>query len=202
MPRDGTANLIPNTRLTEEERRQLASRAGKASVESRRRKRDAKKAMLLILESMPKIDARTAAIVEELGIKKGSKGGKFTIEDIENIALAQKAMKGDVKARKLQLEIIGEDASSVFAAQRMEIERLRFELEKAKAQGEAVVDRPDDGFISALQVSAQGVWSEDESGQLQDTPRNLHDTPGAYGDEWDGNIDTSDGGTDPELDGD
>ena len=134
--------------------------------------------------------------------KKGSKGGKFTIEDIENIALAQRAMKGDVKARKLQLEIIGEDASSVFAAQRMEIERLRFELEKAKAQGEAVVDRPDDGFIAALQVSAQGVWSEDESGQLQDTPRNLHDTPGAYGDEWDGNIDTGDGGTDPELDGD
>ena len=200
MPRDGTANLVDQSMRTKEEQRKIAQAGARASAESRRKKRDARKAMLMILESIPKIDPKTQNIIDELGVKKGSKKSGFTIEDIENIALAQRAMKGDVKARKLQMEIIGEGAVVEIARQRLEIERMRAELEKAKATGEIEVARPDDGFIAALNTSGREVWADDGRDEWQDTPRNLQDTPGGYGGEEDGFGDAGDdGGTDPEV---
>lgn len=200
MPRDGSKNLIPFDQRSEEEQREMRLRGAQASAASRRKKRDAKKAMLLIMESMPKIDPKTKNIIEELGVKRGSKTKGFTIEDIENIALAQRAMKGDVKARKMQMEIIGEGAAFELARARLEIERMRLEIEKARAVGESNAVRPDDGFIAALNASGKEVWADDGKDEWQDTPRNLHDTPGGYGgedgDEFDGE---DDGGTDPEI---
>lgn len=50
MPRGNTGNLVRNEDLTPEERRNSASKAGKASVKARRKKKQLKEAIELCLE--------------------------------------------------------------------------------------------------------------------------------------------------------
>ena len=83
---------------------------GIASGEARRRKRDARKIMLEILSAKPELDKGTLANLHKLGIYGKGKGkDTYDIETIINAAIAQKAMRGDVKAYRAMLEAIGED---------------------------------------------------------------------------------------------
>lgn len=86
-------NLIPNSERTPKQRRENAQKAGIASGEARRRKRDLKLAMQALLEADVK-DKRTGEIMS----------------GAEAIALAQyrKAMKGDAKAFELVRDTSGQ----------------------------------------------------------------------------------------------
>lgn len=85
-------NLIPTNKLTEKERRELASRAGKASVEARRKKRDLKRAIEILLET---------DIEDDNGKKQSG---------AEAIAIAQfkKALKGDTRAFEVLRDTCGQ----------------------------------------------------------------------------------------------
>lgn len=85
-------NLIPTNKLTEKERRELASRAGKASVEARRKKRDLKRAIEILLET---------DIEDDNGKKQSG---------AEAIAIAQfkKALKGDTRAFEVLRDTAGQ----------------------------------------------------------------------------------------------
>lgn len=101
-------NLIPFR--TETEARAKGRIGGIKSGEARRRKRDARKIMLDILGSHPKLDKRTLENLHQLGIFGSGKGkDQYDIEMIINAAIAQKAMRGDVKAYQALLGTIGED---------------------------------------------------------------------------------------------
>lgn len=66
--------------------------------------------MLEILASKPDLDKATLANLHKLGIYgKGKAKDTYDIEMIINAAIAQKAMRGDVKAYRAMLEAIGED---------------------------------------------------------------------------------------------
>lgn len=66
--------------------------------------------MLDILASHPKLDKRTLDNLHQLGIFGSGKGkDQYDIEMIINAAIAQKAMRGDVKAYQALLGTIGED---------------------------------------------------------------------------------------------
>lgn len=80
-------NLIPFTELTEEEHRNLASMGGKASVESRRRKKTLKEELEILLELM--------------------NDGKTNQEKI-SIAILEEAQKGNTKAFEIIRDTIGE----------------------------------------------------------------------------------------------
>ena len=80
MPSD---NLVPFDKLTVEKQRELASKGGRASVESRRRKKSLKQELLLLLE-------------------QGDTQNKVSL------ALVQKAMNGDTKAFEVLRDTIGE----------------------------------------------------------------------------------------------
>ena len=86
-------NLIPNSERTPKQRRENAQKAGIASGEARRKKRDLKLAMQALLEADVK-DKRTGE----------------TMSGAEAIALAQyrKALKGDDKAFRIVGEYSGQ----------------------------------------------------------------------------------------------
>lgn len=86
-------NLIPQAHtLTVEEQ----SKGGKASVETRRRKRDMKERLEILL-SMPIKDGK-GVDVERLKSFGALKGKNITVEDAILVAQIQKALKGDTQA--------------------------------------------------------------------------------------------------------
>lgn len=87
-----TENLIPTTRRSKEEARELGRKGGKASGEARRKKRDIRLAMEALLEKS----------------YKGKNGQELT--GAEAIALKQmeKALKGDTKAFEVVRDTSGQ----------------------------------------------------------------------------------------------
>lgn len=88
----GEENLVPNEMRTPEERRENATKAGIASGEARRRKRDIRRALEALLE-------------KEYRDKAGN-----TISGAEAIAIKQmeKALKGDTRAFEVVRDSAGQ----------------------------------------------------------------------------------------------
>lgn len=96
-------NLVPNSERTAEERQKIASAGGRASGVARRRKRSLREAADLYL-SLPVADRKSWNKIAREGVDP---------EDIDNqmamiIGLTQQAMKGDAKAAKVIVDLIGE----------------------------------------------------------------------------------------------
>lgn len=96
-------NLIPNSERTPEELRRITSAGGRASGVSRRRKKSLKEAADLYL-SLPVSDRKKWNKIAREGVDP---------EDIDNqmamiIGLTQAAMRGDAKAAKIVVDLIGE----------------------------------------------------------------------------------------------
>lgn len=96
-------NLVPNSERTAEERQKIASAGGRASGIARRRKRSLREAADLYL-SLPVADRKSWNKIAREGVDP---------EDIDNqmamiIGLTQRAMKGDAKAAKVIVDLIGE----------------------------------------------------------------------------------------------
>ena len=85
-------NLKPNAERTPSERRELASKAGRASGAARRKKRDLKGVIKMLLDG-------------EITNKKGETA---TRREVMAISLIDNAMRGNVKAAKLVAELAGE----------------------------------------------------------------------------------------------
>ncbi|MBQ9211099.1 MAG: hypothetical protein IJ153_11000 [Clostridia bacterium] len=148
---------------TAEEQRELKSKGGKASGIARRRKRDARKIMESVLKSKPVMDAETRKVVDRLGIQgSGKNKDQYDLELIATAALMQKAMRGDVKAHRLILEIMGEDAATNRERERMEHERQMLEMQYAPPEV------ADDGFIEALNAVNAFDGPEDVPMDLED----------------------------------
>ncbi len=123
-------NLIRNEERTPSERRENARKAGKASGEARRKKRDMKKTMEMLLQLSP----RTKEDYENLaaaGINLN------TIDDEElsnmlvvNAALLNRAKTGDVNAVKELRSIIHDDDS--YTKHKIKMDNVKMQLEKQK----------------------------------------------------------------------
>ena len=117
-----------------------------------------------ILKAVPTIDNATLKNLQTMGVQgTGKNKDRYDLELIAQTAIMQKAMRGDVKAYRLILEVMGEDAATAR-------ERSRMEHEKRMAMLETMApDVPDDGFLAAL----SGVDAFD--GLPQDEPMDLDD---------------------------
>lgn len=96
-------NLVPMDQRTKEEARELGREGGRASGVARRRKRSLREAADLYL-SLPVADRKSWNKIAREGVDP---------EDIDNqmamiIGLTQQAMKGDAKAAKVIVDLIGE----------------------------------------------------------------------------------------------
>lgn len=117
-------NLIPNSKRTPSELREITSKGGKKSGESRRRKKSMKEKMQLLL-SLPACDNDLQEL-EILGVK---------IEDSDNEmvilkGLFLKATAGDVAAIKEIRNILGKDNSSA----ELELKKKEFKLKELLQQ--------------------------------------------------------------------
>ena len=76
MPRDGTKNLIPVTRRSKSEAREISSRGGKKSGEVRRKRKTMREELLAILSSGDTQNRISLALVQEA--LKGNNAGSVT----------------------------------------------------------------------------------------------------------------------------
>lgn len=101
--RKGIDNLIPMNERTEEERRDIGRKAGKASGEARRKK----KKLRQLVEAFGELSApeKVRKVLKELGV---SKNEICTNDMAIVVGLFQKAIKGDVFAFNAIRDIRGE----------------------------------------------------------------------------------------------
>lgn len=127
-------NLIPNSERTPSELREMTSKGGKKSGETRRKKRDMKAKMKMLLE-LPCQNCEDFNSVSEIGID---------IDEIDNetvmlVGLFQQAKMGNVQAVKEIRNIIGKDNSSA------ELELRRKELKlKEQAVKNNIPEKPEE----------------------------------------------------------
>lgn len=121
-------------------------KGGAASGPARRRKNAARKILAEVMAYRPVLSKEKLADLADLGAD--AENGDFSVEFLSMIALAQKAMKGDLKAIEMYLSIIGEDP------------KWQIEKERLKVQKEAVeVIRHSDGFMEAMGAVAGEVFA-------------------------------------------
>lgn len=102
----GEENLIPFSKRSKEEAREQGRIGGKASGESRRRKRSLKEAADLFL-SLPVTDQRTFNAMAKAGVNPDDTDYQMAVI----VGLTMKAIKGDAKAAKTVIDLLGESAT-------------------------------------------------------------------------------------------
>lgn len=102
MARD-VSNLIKNSDLTPKERKEKASRAGKASVEARREKKQMGEMMKVALKK-----AETSAAIRERMKQQGWEDDEMTQLAVMIQGVIMRAKKGDVQAFNSIRDLIGE----------------------------------------------------------------------------------------------
>lgn len=143
-------NLIRPEDLTPRERRESARKAGKASAESRRRKKALKSLMNDLLSSDIVNDDIYNSTVD-MGCNDPTYGAAVVA------AMVRQAALGDTKAFNAIVDLIGEGSSG----ERVKLQKKQVALQEKKLSGEEE-QTPDDGFLSALDGSAQEDWNDED----------------------------------------
>lgn len=148
---------------TTEELRIIASEAGKASGEARRRKADFRRTLNMLLTA--EIDnPEWTPILKSLGLDS-------TLESAVNMAIIKKALAGDVKAYEAIAKYSGQtDKSDVD----MKEQEIRMAATRAKMGVDDEEEQEDDGFLDALKGTAEKDW-ENEEGRLDEDEKEKDD---------------------------
>ena len=102
----GEENLIPFSKRSKEEAREQGRIGGKASGAARRRKRSLKEAADLFL-SLPVTDAKTFNAMAKAGVNPEETDYQMAVI----VGLTMKAIKGDAKAAKTVIDLLGESGT-------------------------------------------------------------------------------------------
>ena len=102
----GEENLIPFSKRSKEEAREQGRIGGKASGAARRRKRSLKEAADLFL-SLPVTDVKTFNAMAKAGVNPEETDYQMAVI----VGLTMKAIKGDAKAAKTVIDLLGESAT-------------------------------------------------------------------------------------------
>lgn len=122
------SNLVPNEARTPEERRRNAQKAGRASGESRRRKRQLRDCLNTLLELPP--SGKHASALSMMGVEAEDMDNRMLIM----AALVAKAASGDVAAIR-EVRCISEETDKAREAeQKQRAELLKSQTEKLKAE--------------------------------------------------------------------
>ena len=129
-------NLMPiqevNSNRTREQHSEDSRKGGKASGVSRRRKRSLKEAADLFL-SMPVTDTRTFNKMAKAGIDVDDADYQMAVI----VGLTMQAAKGDAKAAKVIVDLLGEDTHSEEAAVHPLVSDLVAAVKKRQEDGHA-----------------------------------------------------------------
>lgn len=117
-------NLIPVTKRTKSEAREISKKGGQASGEARRKKKSMKQAMNLLL-SLPASD-ENMAILEQLGIDSDDADNQMLVM----VSMMQRAIKGNVSAAQFIASVTGSTAMTETERAKISLEKKRFKLEE------------------------------------------------------------------------
>lgn len=148
-------NLIPFNQRTESERREISKKAGKASGEARRRKRDAKAAAKYLL-NLPTAEANKVAMTK-MGIPDDEENSTNMMAMMARMML--KGLTGDERAVRLLLELAGEDPKTKAEAERLKMEKARF---KAEQDGRAGKSDAINDWLTAVMDEDTGAGDGEE----------------------------------------
>lgn len=159
-------NLIPFDHLTENEQREIASKGGKASVQSRRKKKALKDCMKQLL-SLPVDNEEIRNYLAVMGFDEEDADNRMMI----TIGLFRAAAAGNVPAYREIRELIGEIDIDEKKLRKAQIEKLKADTQRIKAETELLRRKveggeDDDGDAAAalalaLDNSAEAVWRND-----------------------------------------
>ena len=153
----GHENLIPLNQRTKVEQRKIASAGGKASGESRRKKADFRKTLNALLTA--EIDnPEWSPLLESLGLDN-------TVESAVNAAMIKEALMGNVKAYEAIAKYSGQSEKTDTD---QEEQSLRMAASKAKMGVDDGEEAEDDGFLDALNGSADTDWEDWEENEQED----------------------------------
>lgn len=144
-------NLKPIEHLSSEEAKRRGSKGGKASVETRRRKKALKSLMNDLLSSDIVNDDIYNSTVD-MGFGADPTYGAAVVA-----AMVRQAALGDTKAFNAIVDLIGEGSSG----ERVKLQKKQVALQEKKLSGEEE-QTPDDGFLSALDGSAAEDWNDED----------------------------------------
>lgn len=129
MPNEN--NLIPNSKRTPSELREITTKGGKKSGETRRRKKTMKQVMDFLLEQPANTRADYDFLVEQ-GVDLNGLDPDFVNNMlVVNTALMSRAKLGDVAAVKELRQIIQDD---YFAKEKLKLEKEKIRLEKERSE--------------------------------------------------------------------
>lgn len=128
MSRNGTKNLKPQNTRTKDEQREIARKGGKASGESRRRKRDMKK----------NFETLFAMQTTDKYIKAFRKQGydvpdNLTNEEALTLTMMAKSIAGDTRMASLVMDIMGEKHSDKMKERELDLKEKQANDLKSEA---------------------------------------------------------------------
>lgn len=149
-------NLIPITKRTKNEQREITSKGGKKSGEVRRKKRDMKACMEMLLQMSPGTQ-EDYSILAAVGVNINT----ITNDELNNLlvvnaALLNKAKNGDVTAFREIRNILGEDNSSAeLELKKKELKLKEYSIQKTES------DIADDGLVEVLITKSKDVFTDE-----------------------------------------
>ena len=151
MRYDGSKNLIRNEDRTPEERRENARKAGKASVEARRRKKNMRQLMRELLDLEPANEGWND--LAAMGVAPQD----ITNEMLLLVRLFQTACCGNVQAVREIRSILGTEAGS------LEKKERKARIRKLNAEADAAENAAKGGQENGIAVQLEGAvedWSK------------------------------------------
>lgn len=150
-------NLVQFSNRSRAEVEEINRRGGKASGESRRKKANFRKTLNALLTA--EIDSpEWSPVLEALGLDS-------TLESAVNAAMIKEALSGNVKAYEAIAKYSGQ-TERTDADQ--EEQQLRMAVTKAKMGVNDEDEMEDDGFLDALNGTADTDWEDWEENEQED----------------------------------
>ena len=155
MPRDGTNNLIPVTKRSKDEAREMSRKGGVNSGKTRRRQASLRKAFKEVLKSKVEVNGKKMTVSEALAISATKK------------ALMQGSLDDILKIARLAGEDLDTAAESNERRSRTELNAAKIKYTEAQSKSVEAMNTQedgidDDGFIAALEGTADEDWEETE----------------------------------------
>lgn len=137
--------------LSTKEAREIGSKGGKASVQSRKRKKTMKEAMNLLLSK--DVSDGNKQVLKQLGLEENDMNNQM----LAVVSLFQSAVNGNVAAMRLIADITGSYAMSEADKQKIKLEKERIKIEKEK-----IKEPQKDGSIQESMNAIDGIVAQME----------------------------------------
>lgn len=160
----GMANLIPNSERTPEELKEMTRKGGIASGKARRKKRQTKELIKMVLSMEPVVSDKALDALHQMGYDPET-DGMPTVETMMQLMIARNAMSGDLNAAKFLYDYgLIPDMRTQIDRERMKLEREKQLLSKGGTEA-----APENNLLEALKNTGIKEVSTDEIPELQST---------------------------------